>query len=499
MGWQKIWRLLKSDYVRLVPILALAFYIAFIPHASYPYPVHVDEWMHLAESRAMLASGSTTFTDPFAGEGVLTPFSNLETGFQLFWGVFQKVSGISGITVFTYFPGIVFMLTVFSVYIMARRQGFGWEAALITCLIPTTVGILGPAFLVPVAMGLLFIPLSIFVAFNFKTWWSYITLFLFTAFLISIHAPSAICLVIILAPYILLSLKGNFRHSAGITLALVIPFLAPFPWIFKLLQPTWESLFSPVYTAQYVQLPLIIPTYGYFPIALCLIGVMVLVIRRGRENLGLALGLFLMLLMFVVFFTFHRGVPIVYERGLMFGMLMISIVAGAGLMGLREIKLPEKFSQRLRMPLPLRNVGIFICLALIILPSPPLPHLPLTLATTIPARLNISYYHMIDEQDYEAFKWIEQNVGTDYKKAILEPWKATAFTAITLKSVYTRIHSYPKPEDTKASEFLQGGCSDTDFLRENGISIVYSRWECNNPDLVQVRENIYLLKPSGSQ
>ncbi len=158
-------------------------------------------------------------------------------------------------------------------------------------------------------------------------------------------------------------------------------------------------------------------------------------------------------------------------------------------MGVREIKLPEKIIRQLKAPLITQKVGVFICLALI----------GLTLATTIPARLNTPYYHMIDEQDYEAFEWIAQNVSADYKKAILEPWKATAFTAITMKSIYTRIHSYPKPEDTTASEFLQRGCTDTNVLIENGISIVYSRWEGNNPELVQVRENIYLLKPDGSQ
>ncbi|MBI4186040.1 MAG: hypothetical protein HY530_00850 [Chloroflexi bacterium] len=44
-------------------------------------------------------------------------------------------------------------------------------------------------------------------------------------------------LVLVLAPYILLNLKGDFKHSLGLTLALLIPFLAPFPWIFSLLEP----------------------------------------------------------------------------------------------------------------------------------------------------------------------------------------------------------------------------------------------------------------------
>jgi len=221
------------DYLKLVPILALAFYMAFIPHLNYPYPVHIDEWIHLAHSKAMLEAGSTTFTDAFTGQIVYRPSTNLESGFQLLWGVFHQISGISWMTVFRYFPSIVFMVTVLSVYILARREGFGWEAALITCLIPTTVGIMGPAFLVPVAMGLLFLPLSLFVVFNFRTGWSYLVLFIFTSFLLAIHLPTAVGLVIILIPYIVLNFRGSFKHSLLIMLAIAGPFLALLPWVYQ--------------------------------------------------------------------------------------------------------------------------------------------------------------------------------------------------------------------------------------------------------------------------
>ena len=119
----------KFDYLMLLPIMALAFYITFIPHLNYPYPVHIDEWIHLALSKAMLTTGSTTFVDPFLGQTTLDFSSDLQGGFQLFWGVFQQISGLSWLTIFRYFPGIMFMITVLSVYILARRQGFGWEAA----------------------------------------------------------------------------------------------------------------------------------------------------------------------------------------------------------------------------------------------------------------------------------------------------------------------------------------------------------------------------------
>ena len=166
-------------------------------------------------------------------------------------------------------------------------------------------------------------------------------------------------------------------------------------------------------------------------------------------------------------------------------MLMMSVVAGMGLMGLRKLRLPAKIGLRLRVPLIItQNLGLVLCLVLI----------GFTLAQAIPYHQQIPYYHMINEQDYEAFIWIRDNVEENYGKAILDPWKATAFVAITGKHIYTRIHAYPKPSDEEAYEFLRGGCTDTAFLREKGISIVYTRQECNNPGLVEVRENVYLLE-----
>jgi len=416
-------------------------------------------------------AGSTTFADPFFG-GPLTLSSNLEAGFHLFWGIFQRISGLSWLTIFRYFPGIVLMMTVLSVYTLARREGFGWEAAFFTTLIPTTVGLLGPAFLLPVATALLFIPLGIFIAFNFRNAWSYLIIFIFTSFLLSIHAPSAIILVIVLAPYILLNLKGNFKHSLGLTLAMAIPFLAPFPWIFHLLLPTAKSLLSPQQLPDYLVLPPLLSTYGYLPILLCLLGTFLLAMNGGKKNYSLILGFLALLMMLTIFYRLHYGLHIMYERGLMYMMLIAGILAGAGLMGVKKLK-PAA-------------AGYILCLALI----------GATLAMTIPARQSTTYYHtpLIDKQDYEAFVWIKDNVSDEYEKAILDPWKATAFTAVTGKQVYTRIHFERKPRDEQAYAFLRSGCSDTAFLTKNGISIVYTRSSCQNPDLVEVREDVYLLE-----
>ncbi len=60
--------------------------------------------------------------------------------------------------------------------------------------------------------------------------------------------------------------------------------------------------------------------------------------------------------------------------------------------------------------------------------------------------------------------------------------------------MYTRIHLAPFEKDVQANAFLEAGCDDSAFLRRHSISIVYSRLPCRNPDLIEVRENVYLLE-----
>ena len=480
MNIKRLYRTVKLEHLILLLIMVLAYYLTFIPHQSYPYPVHLDEWLALGSSEALLAKGSFT-----VGAGRF-----LEAGFHLFWGIFYQISGISWLHIFRYFPGIVFIITILSVYILARREGFGWEAALFTSLIPTTVGILGPAFLVPLTIALPFIPLALFLAFNVRTVGSYVVLFIFISFLLLTHSVTAVGLVIVLAPYILFNLKSNFKHSLGIMLALGIPFLAPFPWIFNLLLPTAKSLFSPQPIRDYVQIPRIIKTYGYLPVLFAILGTFLLALRGGKKNYSLILGLLALIVMLAIFFTLHYGNPDMYYRGLMYMMLMLGIVAGAGLMGVRNLRLPARLVTWLRAPLIKENLGYILCLALI----------GLTLAIAIPAHQKTPYYHMIDEQDYQAFVWIRDTVDENYQKAILDPWKGIPFNAITQRGVYSAIKGYPKPSDEEAYEFLRDGCRDTDFLREKGISIIYTREQCDNLNLVAVGEGIYLLKETeGSE
>ena len=471
----------------LLLILLLAFYMAFIPHIGYAYPLHIDEWMHMTYAETIAQTGSITFPDPFTGQGEVGVGSNLWVGFHIFWAMFQQVSGIPWVELFRYFPSIIFMLTVLAVHILANREGYGLEAAFFTCLIPTTGGLLGPAFMVPMALGLLFIPLSLFLAFNIKTWASYLLIFLFTCFLLLSHVTTAIILCIVLLPYALISIKSNTRHSIGILIALLIPFVLPFPWIFKLLAQNAGQLLTPQFISPYVELPALLWKYGFLPVILSFLGTVVLITKGGRKNLGLVLGLALLIIIMLVFIVFHYGLSTVYERGLTTVLLILSITAGAGLFCLRNLRLPAKFLEK-HQSILFRQASTIACVFLVVV----------MLAVAIPTRLSATFYYMIDDDDYQVFSWIKDNIGAEYTAALVDPWKATAFSAITGKKVQHRIWTNQEPVDDRIYSYLKSGCQDSTFLRDNKVSFVYNQLQCDNRDLIEVRNRVNVTNPNIS-
>jgi len=452
----------------LILILLLAFFMTFIPHISYAYPVHLDEWLHLANSKALLEAGTITYPNPFSGQVITGSGIYMEVNFRLLWAMLQQVSGIDWLPLFSFGPSLVFMLTVLSVYVLCRREGYGLEAAFFTCLIPTTIGLMGPSFMVPVALGLAFIPMSLFLAFRLKSWSCYILLAIIACFLWLLHPPTAAVLYIVMAPYILINLKGNWRHSIGLATALLVPLLIALPWMWSKLLPALGKLQVSQALPAHVDIPALLWLFGMLPLILCFIGIIYLARKGDRRSYGLILGLALLLAAGLALLWFQYGNYILYARSLHTALLLIGILAGAGLLWVRSIKAPA---------------GGLTCALLVIV----------ILAMAVPAHLNYTYYRMIDDEDYRAFTWIRDNVVMEEASfAVLDPWQGSAFTAITGLNVLRRIGATQALADDLVYQYLNSGCPGTSFLQDNRVALVYSRLPCDNPALLHVRDNVYV-------
>ncbi|MFC1967279.1 hypothetical protein ACFLV2_01355, partial [Chloroflexota bacterium] len=132
-----------------------------IPHWDYGYPLHVDEWWRYGDAQALIDNGRITYPDPFEADAA--PGTDIEAGYHLWLGEIQLITGVSWLTLFRYLPGAILALLAFLAYAFGKEKGFGLGAALLAALVPTTVRLLGPAFLLPVALGLLFIPLALII------------------------------------------------------------------------------------------------------------------------------------------------------------------------------------------------------------------------------------------------------------------------------------------------------------------------------------------------
>jgi len=485
-------RTISSEAAKLCLILALGYGLTFIPHLNYIYPIHVDEWMHLAYSRAIQEAGSISvstvpiyeFPNFTTGQLVMRP-GDVEPGFHLLWAVLQQVTGISWLIIFRYFPGVIFMLTISSVYVLAKRKGYGLEAAFFAALITTNTTMLGVSLLVPIALGLIFLPLSLLLIFYHRTVYSYILLGIFTSFLAFMHLPTAVICTMICLVYAALRARQEWKHSMAVAIATLVPLLGISPLIAQIAPEFAKSFTQLIYLPEYLPyLPSPLYLWGYLPSIFFVIGVVYLARKGGTQDYALVIACLLLLLHNMVFFYFHRGVQILYHRSPHYLMLMMSIIGGHALWRLRVCtiwgNLIARFKERSFRLNWLRYALLGIVVALI-------------LAETVSYHWQTPFYHMIDEADYNAFVWIEENLPQDYQKAILDPWKATAFMALARREVYARIQHAPKEDDTIAYDFLNNGCTDTEFLKDNGISIVYTTGAVNNSDLVPLRKNIYVL------
>ncbi len=471
--------------VLVLIIIIIAIFMAYIPHLEYPYPVHHDEWMKMAYSHALSNAGSLTYTEPFSEQTTISGITgDLENGFYVFCVVLQQISGIDWTDLFTYFPAFIFAITVMSVYILSRRQGFGLEAAFFTSLLPTSIGILGPAFMVPQSIGIMYLPLMLFLAFNFTNWPAYLLLFLINSSLLIIHGPTAIVICIILFSYIVVIFRRRPLNGLMLLLILIAPFLLMIAFFFGSLMHTLTGMLNIGETNSFVKFPDLLQSFGYVPLAFSGIGVFYLFIKGDRQSLGLVFGMLVFLVVQLLFFRFNLGLSILYERGLNLLLLLLSITAGAGLSWLRCFRLsgngrPGAFIWRYT------GLGLACAASIIIL------------ATAIPGHLSTDYYYMINKDDYGAFKWIGSNLP-QYKRAILDPWKATAFTALTQKNSARRIFLQRETEDNRIDAFLESGCANSKVLRDYGATIIYNVNDCDNPDVIKIKDRTFLFTATDS-
>ncbi|MBL7206666.1 MAG: hypothetical protein ISS36_03650 [Candidatus Aenigmarchaeota archaeon] len=458
----------------LITIIFLAVFLTYYPHIDYPYPLHVDEWFHIANVK-MLALNEEI--DWYSGEIIRT---DLEIG----WHGALLLIGIFNLSVnqWTLVPSFLHVLAILSVFYFILNF-FGKNQALISAfliaLIPSSVRFGGPVFLVPINIGLIFIPLALVFAFELtllRRFYNLLALFLITTFLLYAHPPTAIVLLIILGFYFILNLvsKEEFckRKARDLFLTILLSGLISFPnYIHYIQLKGLESIKFDFW----LYMKDIFGIYGIIPTIFFFVGFYLLTTIQGKKIWSLLLTTLLLLLNIVLFSRYGLNWLVSYQKIYIPLFLLMSIIASFGLSKLIEIKKPFKSFGLILLLFALLLTGVF----------------------AVQSNMETTYYYLIDNEDYESFLWIGENTTTD-ALILINPMKARALPPVAERRVYATIPFGPDEERLsiahEANDFLNNRCTDTVFLIERNISIIYSPLGCDNPDLLELENGIYLLK-----
>jgi len=490
------------EAILLFVILALAFYMALWPRLDYPFPLHVDEWMHLGYTKSLLNAGHVNFPDPYYG-GQFVREGHPETGYYLWLGTLLLSTGAHWLFLARLMPALVLGIIAFVAYAWGRKRGFGLEAALFVTFIHTTIRFLGPAFLVPVTLGLAFFPICLILLDKLEQGWRPLVLVMLSlAALFITHGTTAVALGFVLVIYLVLYLtfsKSPRRQKLpALSCLLLIPVsgLVIYWWNPSFVTKQIEDIIS----AEHIPLPPIpspLPQLGYIMLAFVVIGAGFLIARGGWRNYALIIPTAI-LLFFVQFYRrwFNVGPDILYERGWLYVMLLMALIAGYGLSQLRQLSLG--FFKRWRWGMPL----VYLLLAVVVVFS-----LVLRMNGYAAERYGYNnkdaYYRIVDAPTYHDFVWIGEELP-QYSKAVLNPYVAWTFVPISGKNAYTtKALPWGLKEATEIRNFMAAGGRDTSWLVERNLDLIYvdthyTQYHLQNPDLVEVRNKIYILRKEGS-
>jgi hypothetical protein len=231
----------------------------------------------------------------------------------------------------------------------------------------------------------------------------------------------------------------------------------------------------------------IISRLGYIPYLLFVLGLVALARSRMRADRALLVVTVLVALYAFVHYQYGIGNAAIYARFILYLSMLVLLIAGLATSRIRGW-LATSLSRVWAGGGSLAAAGLV--LVVIVLPS---------VALGLESRNEERYYRRIHDTEYQDFVWMRDHLCPGYERALTLPRFGRAFAAITGKYAYAPIPAWSAPVQSprvqEANQVLQEGLPDAAWLRERGMSIVYSQRPLQDPELVPVHDRVYVLPP----
>lgn len=486
-----------SKAALLLFFLALAYYFAYYYiHSNYNLPYHSDEWDHLAIAKEITVTDQLVNYNPFRGWGWDPQW---EQNYHLFQAMLLNltnwdITDLGIVQLALLIPVLMTFLMVLFTFILVKQLTRSNAAALLSALTVLltrpNVTLLGYWFAVPMAFGLAFIPLILFLfvkAFSEeKGSFRYsILLFVIFAQLTLVHPASAtiflpaFMIYLLLQPKLLLKSKTKIIllvFELGILVLLLIGYS-----VYNYSATTQGGLFDKIMetitftTSLYeTNVFFFLPRYLSWPIFFVAIaGMLYLLNTKNRRAIILPILILTLVPLLYLFFTEEKTYLADYRRIFYYAAESLVICAGIGLYAIIKFvnaaidkTLEGYYFLSEKIQLSLLPKALVVLIVLIFLYSN-LLFLPFTHRDQL--------YKVAEENEVPAFLWLKHN--SFHEQIVLSYfWTSRAINVIGGNRIL-----YANPARLmgargyqESTEFFASPC---DAKKNNlfGASFVYSR------------------------
>lgn len=431
-------------------VLIFASLLVFFPHYGYDYPLHVDEWQHLAQSRHLSETGEFSFLNPYF-ENESTPFT-YEQGFHVFLSSFLEGGGLDPVTSYKYLPVLFMLLGCLAMFYLTFELFRNYWVSLLSMLFYATlksnVNIYGPWFLVPLTFAIPFI--SVFLVTFLKGVKGDVR-YLMVSGLIAVllllsHPISLTFLFPVLMIYFLFSKQPNKMFWS---------------FLFFLLTIIGVFLINFTYGWGIVEINYFIPSF--LGIGMTVMAIVGLIISMRKKKYLLPAWTIIVLIMIYVFVIFGISFLAPYQRLLYY--LLISFIPLAALGTYYTMK----------------HVHVLIGAALILV----ILFTSLNNYGELPS--NVDLYYLISDEEYKLAKLIPEN-----SLVVASSSLGTAINPVNRAKVYSIIHAnLHDREGTENTEFFNDPC---DSRIEFDYVLTDDEIDCDGIKLVQEEGTSKLYK-----
>ncbi|PIN86679.1 hypothetical protein COV19_04160 [Candidatus Woesearchaeota archaeon CG10_big_fil_rev_8_21_14_0_10_44_13] len=462
--------------------LLATFLIVYSPHFSYKYPIHVDEWQHIAKAVHLIRYNKTFDFNPYLNTLSYTP--NLEKGMTVFLAEFSVLAGLDPVQNYRFLPALFAAISAFMLFSLVYSMTKEFYAALFSIIffaaLKSNINIMGLWFFTPLTFSIPFIYLSILMFIkgleeknNPK-----IMMSVFLLGIVSLIQPLFTVSIFLIYPIFLIINAGLIKKNARIlSVFIIIPILFliyffNFFWRGGLSETMrYISSFIVFQTGWgHIELRYFLPSlYGIAATLLAILGIYPAMKRRSTKIFIIWAIVSLILIYLFRIYSFSLIAP--YQRMIYFCMLGMVPLSAMGL-GWAVGIIRGNFHRLFRRTKHHDGHLISNAAALIIV------------VIVIAASFNDYYappeedriYNVIEDKDYGALIFLERLEGS----YLMAPLRISSAVYPISKNLLIGVTkgNLPPGNISEVEDFYKGDCEEKrDIIERQGIELVLSEEE----------------------